>query len=112
MSDNATISLTEKEFSLFRELIYKEAGISLGNGKQQLVESHLRLVRYWLCVYLLGVHALRCFCYSLHLSRLLRVLFGCKPYRLSSCRKKAHRDTHALWIYPQYEEKFSIEMAK
>ena len=41
MSDNATISLTEKEFSLFRELIYKEAGISLGNGKQQLVESRL-----------------------------------------------------------------------
>jgi hypothetical protein len=29
MSDNATISLTEKEFSLFRELIYKEAGIAL-----------------------------------------------------------------------------------
>jgi chemotaxis protein methyltransferase CheR len=41
MSDNATISLTEKEFSLFRELIYKEAGISLGSGKQQLVESRL-----------------------------------------------------------------------
>ena len=41
MSDNATISLTEKEFNLFRELIYKEAGISLGSGKQQLVESRL-----------------------------------------------------------------------
>ena len=36
MSDNATISLTEKEFSLFRELIYKEAGIALGSSKQQL----------------------------------------------------------------------------
>ncbi len=41
MPDNATISLTEKEFNLFRELIYKEAGISLGKGKQQLVESRL-----------------------------------------------------------------------
>lgn len=41
MSDNATISLTEKEFSLFRELIYKEAGIALASGKQQLVESRL-----------------------------------------------------------------------
>ena len=41
MSDNATISLTEKEFSLFREMIYKEAGIALGSGKQQLVESRL-----------------------------------------------------------------------
>ncbi len=41
MSDNSTITLTEKEFSLFSELIYKEAGISLGKGKQQLVESRL-----------------------------------------------------------------------
>jgi chemotaxis protein methyltransferase CheR len=41
MSDNATISLTEKEFSLFREMIYKEAGIALGSSKQQLVESRL-----------------------------------------------------------------------
>lgn len=41
MSDNATISLTEKEFSLFRDLIYKEAGIALGGSKQQLVESRL-----------------------------------------------------------------------
>ncbi len=41
MSDNATISLTEKEFSLFREMIYKEAGISLGSSKQTLVESRL-----------------------------------------------------------------------
>lgn len=41
MSDNSTTSLTEKEFQLFRELIYKEAGISLGKGKQQLVESRL-----------------------------------------------------------------------
>lgn len=41
MSDNATITLTEKEFSLFREMIYKEAGIALGSGKQQLVESRL-----------------------------------------------------------------------
>lgn len=41
MSDNATISLTEKEFSLFRELIYKEAGIALASSKHQLVESRL-----------------------------------------------------------------------
>jgi chemotaxis protein methyltransferase CheR len=41
MSDNATLSLSQKEFNLFRELIYKEAGISLGGAKQQLVESRL-----------------------------------------------------------------------
>jgi chemotaxis protein methyltransferase CheR len=41
MSDNATISITEKEFGLFREMIYSEAGISLGSSKQQLVESRL-----------------------------------------------------------------------
>ncbi len=36
-----TAALTQKEFNLFRELIYKEAGISLGDGKQQLVASRL-----------------------------------------------------------------------
>ncbi len=41
MMDIATLTLGQKEFNLFRELIYKEAGISLGSGKQQLVESRL-----------------------------------------------------------------------
>lgn len=41
MQDPSTFSLTKKEFQLFRELIYREAGISLGESKHQLVESRL-----------------------------------------------------------------------
>lgn len=36
-----TRSLTSREFALFRELIYREAGIALSPSKQQLVESRL-----------------------------------------------------------------------
>ena len=54
----------------------------------------MRLVQYWLCVYLPGVRALRCFCCLLHLWHWQPAHFGCKPYRLSFCRKKVHRDTH------------------
>ncbi len=35
------IRLTTREFALFRDLIYAEAGISLGDSKQQLVASRL-----------------------------------------------------------------------
>lgn len=34
-------TLSQKEFSLFREMIYQDAGISLGDSKHQLVESRL-----------------------------------------------------------------------
>ncbi len=41
MQELSSFVLKPKEFQLFRDLIYKEAGISLGNSKQQLVESRL-----------------------------------------------------------------------
>lgn len=41
MQDSSTFTLKPKEFKLFRDLIYQEAGISLGEGKHQLVESRL-----------------------------------------------------------------------
>lgn len=41
MQDSSTFILKPKEFKLFRDLIYKEAGIALGEGKHQLVESRL-----------------------------------------------------------------------
>jgi chemotaxis protein methyltransferase CheR len=42
MSDAASsFTLTKKEFILFRDLIYREAGISMGAAKHQLVESRL-----------------------------------------------------------------------
>jgi chemotaxis protein methyltransferase CheR len=41
MKDIASLTLGQKEFNLFREMIYNAAGISLGAGKQQLVESRL-----------------------------------------------------------------------
>ncbi|MFO1003285.1 MAG: CheR family methyltransferase [Planctomycetaceae bacterium] len=41
MQDSSTFILKPKEFKLFRGLIYQEAGISLGEGKHQLVESRL-----------------------------------------------------------------------
>lgn len=37
----STSSLTSREFGLFRDLIYREAGISLNSSKHQLVESRL-----------------------------------------------------------------------
>lgn len=38
---STTRSLTSREFSLFRDLIYREAGIALSPSKHQLVESRL-----------------------------------------------------------------------